>query len=95
MLLGFTVNSQNLVETLVGIIGILSLIGSILTWSISQQISNNLGAKLQRQIDRNRVKEGIMEADLADIKNFLQEKCGYRIRRDFPSDALPDDKTQF
>jgi hypothetical protein len=96
-----TVDSKNIIEIMIGLLGIVGAISSfaiyLATLSERNQLKssvNKLAQKFQRITDRNKSELGLLKMKMRDIEAF-SEKQGFYVRGEFPSENLPSENSDF
>lgn len=102
LLAALTVDSKNLIELSIGVLGIVGSISSVSIYFAAvnqrQLISVDfakLAARFQRLNDRNKVEIGNLKLKVRDMEVFMQSKHGYHIRQEFNPNDLPNENTDF
>lgn len=96
-----TVDGKNIIEVMVGFLGIIGAISSFAIYlaTLSQKNSMNtefakIAARFQRMIDRNKLEVGVLKMRIRDLESFSQRQ-GFTIRGDFPMENLPSENSDF
>lgn len=96
-----TVDSKNIIEIMIGLLGIVGAISSfaiyLATLSERNQLKttvNKVTGKFQRITDRNKSEVGLLKMRMQDLEAF-NGKQGYVPRGQFPSENLPSENSDF
>jgi hypothetical protein len=102
MFLALTVDTKNLIEITIGLIGIVAAISSfsiyLATLSQKQLAATELAllvAKIQRLIDRNQGEISDVKIEVRNIQLFLKAKHDFDIRERRPAKDLPGENSDF